>query len=404
MIVIPIVLYFVIISVFTLAFRGIYGSWSDNRHDGRGQSYHVAGMVRELSQAWDENGNPEQLAAGLQELQMLLDTGSGMGFSNHVNFEVLSLLLMVAVIGVIFITNSLLTRMVFKSITTPLDTLVYGVHQVRDGNLEYRIKYDGNDEFSSVCLDFNEMAGQLFDMVNARQADEKNRRELIAGISHDLRTPLASIRNYVEGLEFGIASTPQMQAKYLGIIKDKTSDLEHIINQLFLFSKLDIGEFPMQVEPKDIGKWLSDSIAAVSYEYERLQINLVENVRDTVVSIDAIQLRNVLTNILENSLKYGNKEHSVIKVVCRSDNANVVITLTDNGLGVPGDTLHMLFDVFYRGDKARNNTSQGSGLGLAISAKIVERMGGSISAANELEGGLSIRITLPVLEKFEGGR
>jgi len=311
----------------------------------------------------------------------------------------ISILLIIIVIVVILLTNWLLTRMIIRGIITPLDTLVYGVHQIRDGNLDYRIAYTGKDEFAAVCTDFNEMAERLLDMVNARQRDEESRKELIAGISHDLRTPLTSIKTYVEGIELGMASTPQMQKHYLGTIKDKTKDLEHIINQLFLFSKLDIGEFPMKMETVDFGRFLSEFTKSVSNEYEQkcLQIDFTEETQDVMVRVDKVQFRNVLINILENSVKYCDKEQGVMLVSCRADNA-AAVTFTDNGPGVPEDTLEKLFNLFYRGDKARSNTSQGSGLGLAISAKIMELLGGSVSAKNAPEGGLSITLTLPIVK------
>jgi signal transduction histidine kinase len=274
---------------------------------------------------------------------------------------------------------------------------VYGVRQIRDGNLDYRIAYAGNDEFTAVCSDFNEMAARLSDMVKARQKDEENRKELIAGISHDLCTPLTSILTYVEGIELGLATTPVIQKEYLATIKSKAKDLEHIINQLFLFSTLDVGEFPMQPEPQDIGKLLSDFVKNVASEYRQKggQITLAENIQGIMVNTDSVQLRNVLTNVIENSLKYGNKEKGIVTIACKSENTNAVITLNDNGPGVSGDALDKLFDVFYRGDKARANTKKGNGLGLAISAKIIERQGGTIKAANLSAGGLSIIITLP---------
>ncbi|GLB28469.1 hypothetical protein LAD12857_03920 [Lacrimispora amygdalina] len=312
-----------------------------------------------------------------------------------INFYIL---VIVIVIAIIFMTNRLLTRMVVKSIIIPLDTLVYGVHQIRDGNLNYRIEYAGKDEFADVCADFNEMAERLLVMVNARQRDEDSRKELIAGISHDLCTPLTSIKTYVEGIELGMASTPEKLSHYLDTIKSKAIDMDNIINQLFLFSKLDIGEFPMQTEEVDIGKWLDGYIDAVLEEYGHrgLQINLVENITSVAVDVDSVQFRNVLTNIMENSVKYGNKEQGIMRIACRSDNSNVVITLSDNGSGVPEEMLEKLFEIFFRGDKARTNTSRGSGLGLAISAKIMELLNGTIKAVNSPEGGLSVMLTLPI--------
>jgi len=310
-------------------------------------------------------------------------------------------IIFILIIAIVLLTNRFLTRFVIRRILTPLEILSYGVHQIRDGNLNYRMNYMGKDEFRGICDDFNDMAVRLQDMVNARQKDDKNRRELIAGISHDLRTPLTSIKAYVEGLEKGVAETPQLQKHYMNTIKSKADDLEHIVSQLFLFSKLDVGDFPFRMEKLDIGVELSKFLNGVSDEYEQkgLFIELRENVQGVIINADQIQLRNVFTNILENSVKYGNKEHGMEQVTCREVDSNVNITLIDNGPGVPEDTLEKLFDIFYRGDKSRSNTNQGSGLGLAISAKIIERLRGSIKAGNAPEGGFSVIVTLPIIER-----
>jgi signal transduction histidine kinase len=298
----------------------------------------------------------------------------------------------------IFITNYVLKKLVFNPIMTSVNILATGVKELSDGNLTYRIKHDKGNEFDSVCSDFNTMAARLLDMVEQKQADEKNRKELIAGISHDLRTPLTSIKTYVEGIELGMAETPEKQKKYLTTIKDKTDDIEHIINQLFLFSKLDIGEFPMRIEQKDAGRWIVDFISSVSEEYTQkgLRVELAVNIQDTFFSVDSVQLRTVFINILENSVVHGNKDDGIMNIGCTKGSEYITITMTDNGPGVPNDDLAMIFDVFYRADKARRNTSQSSGLGLAISAKIIERLGGEIIAANEPYKGLSIQVILPI--------
>jgi signal transduction histidine kinase len=315
----------------------------------------------------------------------------------------LGIIVILFIITIIILTNRLLTRFVFKSIITPLDTLIYGVHQIRDGNLNYHIEYEGKDEFADVCSDFNEMAQQLLDSVNARQKDEANRKELIAGISHDLRTPLTSIKAYVEGIEKGVASTPETQKRYLDTIKNKTNDLEHIVNQLFLFSKLDIGEFPFYLEKINIGKEISNMVSSLSEEYQKkgLSIELTQNVENIYAQIDIVQFRNAVINILENSVKYKTQERGQMKISCQEENKYVTITLADNGPGVSSEALEKLFDVFYRGDRARTNPSKGSGVGLSITTKILEKLGGSIRAENVPEGGLAIIMMLP---KHTGGK
>ncbi|MDL2281085.1 HAMP domain-containing histidine kinase [Selenomonadales bacterium OttesenSCG-928-I06] len=313
------------------------------------------------------------------------------------------LLLFVLIVISVMLTNRFLTRIVFNSIATPLDTLVNGVHQIRDGNLNYKIDYKVEDEFKEVCDDFNDMADQLLTMEKAKEKDDENRRELIAGISHDLRTPLTSIKAYVEGLIEGVASTPEVKKRYLETIKNKTDDLEHIVNQLFMFSKIDIGDFPLRMENLKIGEQLADFVDDIAEEYEKKGIKIVlgENVKNIIVSADRVQFCNVLINAIENSLKYGNKENNLMLIECKEEDTNVIITMTDNGPGVPEEACEKLFKIFYRGDRARSNTSQGSGLGLAISAKIIERFGGLIKANNAANGGLAITISLPIVLRGE---
>lgn len=308
-----------------------------------------------------------------------------------------------ALLGIIFATNYILTKRISRSIETPIDVLVSGVREISEGNLTYRIAYQKGDEFDAVCADFNEMASRLLEMVNGRQRDEQNRRELIAGISHDLRTPLTSIKAYIEGLQKGVAATPEMQGKYLATIQSKTADIEYIISQLFLFSKMDIGDFPFHLERVDMGDELHKMVTGLAEEYRErgLLISLEERTEGALVSIDPVQFRNVVENILNNCLKYCEREDARAEVFCREEGDRALITIQDNGPGVPEEMLSQLFDVFYRGDSSRNNPSQGSGLGLAISSKIIERLGGSITAENVPDGGLRVLLSLPLAKGEE---
>lgn len=316
------------------------------------------------------------------------------------SFEAHQGLILLALVVFVFLVNRILTKFVFKPIVTSLNVLTKGVHEISVGNLSYRLKHDMGNEFDVVGASFNEMATRLYEMVEQRKIDEKNRKELIAGISHDLRTPLTSIRTYTEGIELGMATTPEKQEKYLATIKKKTKDIEHIINQLFLFSKLDIGEFPIRLDKRNVGDLLTDFVQMVAEEYleKGLRIELRKQIEDDYFLVDSVQLRNVLINILENSVKYGKNPDGRVLIEYVNDNGNIVITLTDNGTGVPDDDLSKLFDVFYRSDRARSNPGQGSGLGLAISAKMIERMDGSIGATNADGGGLQIMLKLPVIK------
>jgi signal transduction histidine kinase len=279
----------------------------------------------------------------------------------------------------ICIINSIITFRMTKNITKPLEILSRGVKQIHENNFTYRIEYKGDDEFRPVCEAFNQMAAQLEASKARRLKDEANRRELLAGISHDLRTPLTTIKGYLEGLEAGVASTPEMRQKYFNAIKNKTSALEHIIERLFLFSKLDMEEFPLTPRRVDIMRAITDMIEELTEEYANrgLIITITESPEDIYVVIDTLFLRNALINILENSAMYK-KDAGRIEISASLAGNSILIRFADDGPGVSQDALPKLFDVFYRADPSRH--TKGSGLGLAISAKILEHSGGSVYA------------------------
>ncbi len=329
---------------------------------------------------------------------------SGSWFPNYGNFteheginglrRLFPWALFIIIVGII---NNLFAIRLTNRILKPLGPLSEGVEQIRNNNYAYRIDYQKDDEFRPVCEAFNEMAARLETSTAQRQQEEANRRELFAGISHDLRTPLTSIKGYLEGIETGVASTPEMRKEYFSTITRKTAELEHIIEQLFLFSKLDMDEFPINMRKVDIVRSVSDIIEDTISEYavRGLAIQLAEMPDGAFVLADTLWLRNVIINIFENSATYKTKEQGQMQVSANLLNDFILFNFVDDGPGVQADKLAKLFDVFYRTDPSRNK--KGSGLGLAISAKIIERMGGSIFAQLPTSGGLAIVIKMPLL-------
>ena len=307
-----------------------------------------------------------------------------------------TILIIFTVFMSILLTNRFLTKFVIKRVEEPLDMLADGVHELRDGRLDYRITYNREDEFLPVCEAFNEMAVRLKDMVNTIQQQEKSRRELVAGISHDIRSPLTSIQAYVEGLIDGVARTPERQRQYLNTIRDKAMDLEHIVSQLFLFSKMELDEYPEHKSFFRLDLLILDTVNGIREEYSKDGLDIDTKLEPVYIYADAVYMQRIVTNILSNSLKYKNKDrgHAFITVeklekVCR-------LSFTDDGPGVPEEALSHLFEVFYRSDPARQNPNRGSGLGLAIVANAVKHMDGEIHAKNISTGGLEICINLPI--------
>lgn len=304
----------------------------------------------------------------------------------------LIVILAALIVTAVLMTNRFLTKFVFRRIERPLDILVSGVHEIQDGNLACRIDYHEKDEFYSVCTDFNHMAEQLQRSIEQTEREERSRKELIAGISHDLRTPLTSIKAYIEGLMEGVAQTPERQQKYMRTIREKANDIDRMVDKLFLFSKLDLGDSPFYPEPLPVAETLQSLLAENAEEYAKqgMTIILEPISSDCIVYADPVQFRNAITNLLENSLKYKDAPEVEVHISCTA-----TISVSDNGPGVSDEALSKLFDVFYRSDPSRNNPQKGSGLGLAITAKILERFGGTIRAEHETPKGLRILLTIP---------
>ena len=307
-----------------------------------------------------------------------------------------SALVALAVFVVFFIViNSLLSNRLSKKITRPLDVLTNGVSQIRENNFSCRIEYEEDDEFRPVCEAFNLMAAQLEASTNRRLKDEANRRELLAGISHDLRTPLTTISGYLDGIESGVAKSSEMQERYFNTIKNNTANMKHIIEQLFLFSKLDMDEFLFTRQRFDIMRAISDMTEELTDEYAKrgLEITVVESPENIFVYADVTHLRRVVINILENSARYKEKETGHLEISADLDSDFVRLKFADDGPGVDPTALSNIFNVFYRADSSRH--SIGHGLGLAICAKIIERSGGTIHAEPSDSGGLAVVIRLP---------
>ena len=296
------------------------------------------------------------------------------------------------------IVNRFLSRGVLKKIEGSLRELSDGLRQLREGDLSCRLPLTEEDEFSAVRTDFNATAAQLQQLVEEQQQNDRNRQELLAGISHDLRSPLTAIRAYTEGLLDGVAQTEDSRRQYLTIIRDKTRDLQGLVNKLFLFSRMDLGRNEDHPEPVTLHDELQQLHMVLASEYADKGMNIAylfpEQPRSRILA-DPDTLHRIVTNIAENSCKYG---ASALDIALREAPAFVSLTFTDNGPGVPPDSLPHIFDAFYRADPARNEKVSGSGLGLAIVSRAVRNMGGRIIAKNAQPHGLTLEIQLPRLE------
>lgn len=224
------------------------------------------------------------------------------------------------------------------------------------------------------------MARRLKASVQQLQNEERSRKVLIAGISHDIRSPLTSIQAYVEGLLDGVAQTPEAQHRYLTTIKNKAEDLEHIVSQLFLFSKLELGEASGDRQPMRLDTCIADTVSGLQEEYRQKGLDVALHLAPVTIAADPVLVQRIVMNILENSLKYKRKPRGKLDIQLDDKGEQAVLCFADDGPGVPAEALPHLFEVFYWSDPARKNPGSGSGLGLAIVAGATEKCGGTIQA------------------------
>lgn len=311
--------------------------------------------------------------------------------------SMLTEVLLIILIILIF-TSFILDYWLYLSIIIPLDRLKLVATNVRDGNLDFEIPVGGKDEFSEVMADFEDMRRRLKESAEERLKNDAEEKELIRNISHDLKTPLASIRGYAEGLRDGVARTPEKQQKYILTICNKTQDMDRLINELTLYSRLDTNRIPYNFTDLSVRSYFNDCVSEISLDLDAQNIKLDYTYhpdQDMIITADPEQLKRVVNNIISNSVKYMDPSRpGRIRIDIYDEGEYAHIAMADNGKGIAAADLPKIFDRFYRTDRARNSSTGGSGIGLAIVRKIIQDHGGKIWAESVEGQGTTMHIDL----------
>ncbi|WP_163102581.1 sensor histidine kinase [Peribacillus alkalitolerans] len=304
----------------------------------------------------------------------------------------------------LIVTNGILNYLVTRSIVNPLHSLKLATEKIRDGDLNFKVTPGTRDEIGQLTMAYEEMRQRLKDSIDLQLKYEENRKELISNISHDLRTPITAIKGYVEGIKDGVADTPQKMDKYLSTIYRRAIDMDSLIDDLFLFSKLDLKKIQFNFEEIDIIRYINYFIEELSWDFEEKGIDVQFHVdldNPVLVIADREKLKRVFVNIIQNSIKHMKKDEKIIQFSVVNKGKNIEIEISDNGNGIEPSSLSYIFERFYREDNARNTSTGGSGLGLAIAKQIITEHGGEIRVTSEIGRGTSIFFTLKFSEKSE---
>lgn len=298
---------------------------------------------------------------------------------------------------ILVVTSIIITSWIKKDIYNPVKEISIAMQNIADGNFDYRLPETRDDEIGQLFGNYEQMRLRLKENAEEKNENEKKQKELVSNISHDLKTPITSIKGYVEGIMDGVANTPEKMDKYIKTIYNKANDMDRLINELTTYSGIDSNKIPYHFHILSISDYFSDCIEEIGLDLEskNIQLNYTNLApADTCVVADPEQMKKVINNIISNSVKYMGHDNGVISISIIDDNESVKIEIEDNGKGIASKDIGNIFERFYRTDASRNSLQGGSGIGLSIVKKIVEDHGGYVWATSKEGEGTCMHFVL----------
>lgn len=292
----------------------------------------------------------------------------------------------ISLLIILLLTAAMLIIWIYQGMIRPLKKLEAATVKIQQGNLDFTIEAEGHDEISELCANFEEMRKRLKESAEQQVASERENKELISNIAHDLKTPITAVKGYSEGLLDGVADTPEKQEKYLRTINNKANEMDALLNELTLYAKIDTNRIPYNFSKLNVADYFNDCIEELGMDLEAKSIgltyfNYVDN--DVQIIADPEQLKRVINNIIGNSVKYLDKQQGLINIRIKDVGDFIQVEIEDNGRGIAAKDLPYVFERFYRADASRNSATGGSGIGLSIVKKIIEDHGGKIWATSK---------------------
>ncbi|MDH5353070.1 MAG: ATP-binding protein [Gammaproteobacteria bacterium] len=279
---------------------------------------------------------------------------------------------------------SLISYLLAHFLSRRIRHLRHAVQSLSDGDLSSRVSLRGRDEVSELAADFNQMADRINDMLDSQ-------RRLVSDVSHELRSPLARLRIALE-----LAQRSDDRSTALPRIEKEANELESLVTELLSLARIESGQFQLEKQDTDIIELLQQIIHDANFEGEAKHCEVrLEAVEAVTLSVDPVLIRAAIENVVRNAIHYS-PEHSVVQVSTQLNPEEFTIIVEDSGIGVPEQSLNLLFKPFTRVAEARDRSSGGFGLGLAITGKSLLAHGGKAIAENREQGGLRVILNLPM--------
>ncbi|MBO6133333.1 MAG: HAMP domain-containing histidine kinase [Lachnospiraceae bacterium] len=296
---------------------------------------------------------------------------------------------------ILSITGIILISWINNGLIKPIHEMTEGAKRIADGTLDFDIEIpEGGGDLSVLVQSFDEMRKRLKASAESKLVDESENRTLISNITHDLKTPVTSIKGYAEGLLDGVADTPEKREKYIRTIYNKAVDLDRLINELTFYSGIDTNKIPYNFTRINVTDYFDDCVDEIRVDLESngIRLNYMNYIEsDVQIIADPIQLKKVINNIIGNSFKYMDKDEKELSIRIKSADDSCIIEIEDNGRGISARDLPFIFDRFFRSDSSRSSKG-GSGIGLSIVKKIVEDHGGRVWANSKLGTGTTMSV------------
>ena len=291
----------------------------------------------------------------------------------------------------------LMVRFIARDLLEPLGQLNRAAQNITRGNLEEEVSYRKDNELGRLCQAFETMRVELKKSLETQAAYENSRKELVASISHDLRTPISSIKGYVAGLQDGIAKDRETFDRYLAVIRDKTDSLDRLIDDLFQFSQMELGKLSMELRDWNSETLLEEILEPIEMDFREKsrEFRVIRPLFGTPVRADYYRVEQVINNLVQNAARYTGQD-GFIEFRAEAAGDEIIMSVTDNGSGISEADLPHIFERFYRGEKSRSRDYGGAGLGLVICKQIIEAHGGRIWAESFHGKGSVFYFTLPV--------
>ncbi len=303
----------------------------------------------------------------------------------NISYIMLVILFLLSLIILIFFT---------EVVYLPLRKITFATEQFAGGNMHYKLQVDSADEIGYLAASLSYMASEI-----ARS--EENQKKMVANVSHDFRSPLTSIKGYLEAMIDGTIP-PEMSKKYMTIVLNETDRLTKLTNNLLTLNNLNANGMLLDKTNFDINQIIKNTAASFegTCKGKMIAIELVLTAEVMIVHADVLKIQQVLYNLLDNAIKFSHRD-SIIKIETLEKHSKIFVSVKDNGIGIPKDSLKLIWDRFYKTDLSRGKDKKGTGLGLSITKEIIHAHGENINVISTEGVGSEFIFSLPKVEDSE---